>query len=195
MTITRADLERLPPSELRTFVDQLEQVVADRESGRVPWLCDRPDCDGRPHPGRPGPHSRAAQRAPDSDDWDTWLALAGRGWGKTRTGAEWVIEQARTLERGALIGPTAADARDILVQGESGILACAPATFRPVYYPSRRQLVYPNGAIQTVYSADEPDRLRGPQHHYGWFDELASWRYLQDAWDCLLYTSDAADEL
>ncbi|MFG2873302.1 terminase large subunit domain-containing protein [Streptomyces sp. NPDC048338] len=183
MTITRADLERLPPSELRTFVDQLEQVVADRESGRVPWLCDRPDCDGRPHPGRPGPHSRAAQRAPDSDDWDTWLALAGRGWGKTRTGAEWVIEQARTLERGALIGPTAADARDILVQGESGILACAPATFRPVYYPSRRQLVYPNGAIQTVYSADEPDRLRGPQHHYGWFDELASWRYLQDAWD------------
>jgi len=111
------------------------------------------------------------------------MALAGRGWGKTRTGAEWSIDKARTQERGALIGPTAADVRDILVEGESGILACAPAVFRPEYQPSKRRLVYPNGAIQTLYSADEPDRLRGPQHHYGWFDELAAWRYMQAAWD------------
>jgi phage terminase large subunit-like protein len=111
------------------------------------------------------------------------MLLAGRGFGKTRVGAEWSLMQARRLERGALIGPTAADTRDILVQGESGILACAPATFRPVYEPSKRRLTYPNGAIQMCYSADEPDRLRGPQHHYGWFDELAAWRYLQHAWD------------
>ena len=182
MTLSRADLKRMSPADLVRLEEVLEQVVQDREAGKVAWLCERPDCDGRPHPGRWGRHARAAQRPP-AGEWDVWMALAGRGWGKTRTGAEWVIDQARTLERGALIGPTAADTRDILVQGESGILASAPATFRPVYEPSKRKLTYPNGAIQMCYSADEPDRLRGPQHHYGWFDELAAWRYLQNAWD------------
>lgn len=182
MNITPEDLKRLSPGELRVFVDTLELVVQEREAGKVPWRCAVPDCNGRPHPGANGRHARAAQ-LPPGGDWDTWMALAGRGWGKTRTGAEWVIEKARTQERGALVGPTAADTRDILVEGESGILACAPATFRPDYQPSKRRLVYPNGAIQMCYSADEPDRLRGPQHHYGWFDEMAAWRYLQYAWD------------
>jgi phage terminase large subunit-like protein len=181
--ISRADLEGLGPSELEHVLSTLEQIEMDRESGRVPWLCTLPDCDGSPHRGRKGRHARADQRPPSITDWDVWLALAGRGWGKTRTGAEWSIEQARTLERGALVGPTAADTRDILVEGESGILACAPATFRPAYEPSKRRLTYPNGAIQMCYSADEPDRLRGPQHHYGWFDELAAWRRVQYAWD------------
>jgi predicted phage terminase large subunit-like protein len=180
--LTRAELQRLSPDDLVRLETLLERVVAERESGRVPWLCDVPGCDGSPHPGRPGPHARPAQHPPPGD-WDTWMCLAGRGWGKTRTGAEWVIRKARVQERGALVGPTAADTRDILVEGESGILACAPATFRPEYQPSKRRLVYPNGAIQVCYSADEPDRLRGPQHHYGWFDEMASWRYIQYAWD------------
>lgn len=183
--ITPAELASLTPAELEELAEGLEKLVVDREAGKVPWLCDRPDCDGTPHPGRQGRHSRASQRPPIGDDWDWWLALAGRGWGKTKTGAEWSIEQARTLERGALIGPTAADTRDILVEGESGILASAPATFRPTYYPSKRRLEYPNGAMQTLYSADEPDRLRGPQHHYFWADELAAWRYMQNAWDML----------
>ncbi|MFJ8301583.1 terminase large subunit domain-containing protein [Streptomyces sp. NPDC094447] len=183
MIIDPAELAALTPAELEQLAEGLERLVLDREAGKVPWLCDRDGCDGRPHPGRPGAHSRANQRPPVNEEWDTWLLLAGRGYGKTRTGAEWSIEQARHLERGALIGPTAADTRDILVEGESGILASAPATFRPDYQPSKRRLVYPNGAIQVCYSADEPDRLRGPQHHYGWFDELAAWRYLQYAWD------------
>lgn len=182
MSLTRAQLQKMSPADLLALERTLEQVVQDQEAGKVPFYCDVPDCDGRPHPGRPGAHARATQRPPDWE-WDVWMALAGRGWGKTRVGAEWSIECARTLPRGALIGPTAADTRDILVQGESGILACAPATFRPVYEPSKRRLTYPNGAIQMCYSADEPDRLRGPQHHYGWFDELAAWRYLQQAWD------------
>lgn len=184
--VSRADLAKLSPEQLREFVTTMELVVQDRESGKVPWLCDRDDCDGRPHPGAMGAHARASQRVPDDPDIDNILWLAGRGWGKTRTGAEWAIHKARTLgpeSRGALVGPTAADARDILVEGESGIMSCAPATFRPEYHKSLRKLVYPNGAIQMVYSADEPDRLRGPQHHYGWFDELAAWRYLQYAWD------------
>jgi phage terminase large subunit-like protein len=182
--LSRSDLERLTPDELTQFVATVEKVVQDRESGKVPWACDRPGCDGLPHPGRRGAHARAAQ-LPPPDLWDVWLILAGRGFGKTRTGAEWVIEQARTLERGALVGPTAADTRDILIEGESGIMSCAPATFRPVYEPSKRRLTYPNGSVQIAYSADEPDRLRGPQHHYGWLDELASWRRLQYAWDML----------
>lgn len=182
MSLTRAQLAKMSPGDLIRLEEVLEQVVQDQQAGKVPWLCAVPACDGKPHPGRPAPHARATQRPPDWE-WDVWLALAGRGWGKTRVGAEWSILQARTLARGALIGPTAADTRDILVTGESGILACAPATFRPVYEPSKRRLTYPNGSIQMCYSADEPDRLRGPQHHYGWFDELAAWRYLQQAWD------------
>lgn len=185
MSIPRTQLQQMSPGDLARLATVLEQAVQDQDAGKVPWLCSLPDCDGSPHKGRNGAHARSSQRPPDWE-WDVWMALAGRGWGKTRTGAEWAIAQARKHgkdSRGALIGPTAADARDIMVEGESGILACAPATFRPVYSKSLRRLDYPNGAVQMVYSADEPDRLRGPQHHYGWFDELAAWRYLQHAWD------------
>jgi phage terminase large subunit-like protein len=182
VTFTRDELARLSPAALIKLESVLEQVTQDLEGGKVGWLCDVPGCNGDPHAGRPAFHARQSQRPPQGE-WDVWMCLAGRGWGKTRVGSEWSIMQARTQERGALIGPTAADTRDILVQGESGILASAPATFRPLYEPSKRRLTYPNGAIQMCYSADEPDRLRGPQHHYGWFDELAAWRYIQEAWD------------
>jgi len=185
MTISRAELQRLAPGDLARLEEIVEQTIADREMGRVPWLCSVPDCDGRPHKGRRGAHSRAVQRAPGHEAWDTWLLLAGRGFGKTRTGAEWVWRMAKAMpgSRGALIGPTAADTRDVLVQGESGIIACAPASFRPVYEPSKRLLTYPNGSTQHLYSAAEPDRLRGPQHHYLWADELAAWKDLQYCWD------------
>lgn len=174
-----------PAREQERLLSTLQEIEQERVSGKVPWLCSVKDCDGRPHKGRMGPHARASQRPPEGD-WDTWLLLAGRGFGKTRTGAEWSRRMARDYERGALVGPTAADTRDILVEGESGILATAPASFRPVYEPSKRKVTYPNGAIQMLYSADEPDRLRGPQHHYFWADELAAWRRLQYAWDMLL---------
>lgn len=174
-----------PAAQLEELLTGLETLAQERDAGRGPWLCDRPDCDGKPHKGRMNAHSRAEQRAPSDDDWDVWNLLAGRGFGKTRTGAEWVIRQAKQHARGALVGPTAADVRDIMVEGESGILACARHGFRPEYQPSKRRLVYPNGSIQMCYSADEPDRLRGPQHHYFWADELAAWRYLQEAWDMM----------
>lgn len=174
-----------PEDALTELLTGLEEIANERSAGKGPWLCDVPDCDGQPHPGRRNRHSRAEQRPPLDELWDYWLLFAGRGFGKTRTGAEWSIEQARTQERGALIGATAADVRDIMVEGESGILACARRSFRPEYQPSKRRLVYPNGAVQTCYSADEPDRLRGPQHHYAWADELAAWRYYRYAWDML----------
>lgn len=187
MELTRAQLRKLSPADLARVLELAERIEQDLENHKVPWLCDRPDCDGTPHPGRRGKHARAAQRWPDPQkvDYDTWFLCAGRGFGKTRCGAEWSLEQAGKYARGALVGATAADTRDIMVEGESGILACAPATFRPVYEPSKRKLTYPNGAIQMLYSADEPDRLRGPQHHYGWADELAAWRRIQYAWDML----------
>jgi phage terminase large subunit-like protein len=119
--------------------------------------------------------------------WSSWLLLAGRGFGKTRSGAEWVkawVEEARA-RRIALVGPTAADTRDVMVEGESGILAVSRREFRPVFERSKRRLVWPNGARAYLYSADRPDRLRGPQHDAAWCDELAAWRY-EAAWHNLL---------
>lgn len=132
-------------------------------------------------------HARADQ-LPPAGDWRTWLILAGRGWGKTRTGAEWVRAEVESGRRGrlALIGATAADVRDVMIEGESGIMATARPSFRPVYEPSKRRVTWPNGAIATAYSADEPDRLRGPQHDGAWPDELAAWRY-PEALDMLMF--------
>jgi phage terminase large subunit-like protein len=133
--------------------------------------------------------ARPNQLAPDGD-WSKWLAMAGRGWGKTRVGAEWVRGEvaAGRASRVALVAPTAADARDVMVEGESGLLAVHPRNDdQPVYEPSKRRVSWPNGAIATLYSADEPERLRGPQHDLAWADELAAWRYLQDAWDMLMF--------
>lgn len=129
--------------------------------------------------------ARPEQLAPVGD-WLTWLILAGRGWGKTRTGAEWIQEQITlgACGRMALVAPTASDARDVMVEGESGLLAIAPNGMRPEYEPSKRRLTWPNGAIATCYSADEPERLRGPQHDGAWCDELGAWRY-PEAWDQL----------
>ena len=84
------------------------------------------------------------------------------------------------------MAPTAADARDVMVEGESGILAVTPERARPLYEPSKRRITWPNGAIATTYSAEEPDRLRGPQHDAAWCDELAAWRY-DEAWDMLMF--------
>lgn len=125
---------------------------------------------------------------PPAGEWSTWLILAGRGWGKTRTGAEWVRHMATTGKAGriALVARTASDVRDVVVEGESGILRISPPGERPEWNSSRRRLTWPNGAIATTYSADEPDQLRGPQHDAAWLDELASWRY-PEAFDQLRF--------
>lgn len=123
---------------------------------------------------------------PPTGLWTIWLILAGRGFGKSRAGAEQVITWARTPGmRIALVAETAADARDVLVEGESGIVACSPPWFRPKYEPSKRRLTWQNGTVATTYSGDAPDQLRGPQHHYAWADECAKWKYAQDAWDMM----------
>jgi phage terminase large subunit-like protein len=125
---------------------------------------------------------------PPPGDWQVWLLLAGRGFGKTRTLAEWVCQQAASgqASRIALVGATAADARDVLVEGQSGILAVSPSWFKPVYESSKRRLTWPNGAIATTFSAEEPERLRGPQHDAAVCDELGSWSR-PETWDMLQF--------
>jgi phage terminase large subunit-like protein len=125
---------------------------------------------------------------PPPGDWQVWLLLAGRGFGKTRTLAEWVCQQAGSGQAGriALVAATAADARDVLVEGQSGILAVSPPWFRPVYEPSKRRLTWPNGAMATTFSAEEPERLRGPQHGAAVCDELGAWSR-PETWDMLQF--------
>lgn len=124
---------------------------------------------------------------PPKGDWRVWLLLAGRGFGKTRSGAEFVRAriEAGLAARVALVGPTASDVRDVMIEGESGLLAVASDDCRPIYESSKRRLVWPNGAVALAFSADEPERLRGPQHDLAWCDEFASWRYAA-SWDNLL---------
>ena len=117
-------------------------------------------------------------------EWLTWILLAGRGFGKSRTGAEWVrgLVERGEASRICLIAPTSADVRDVMVEGESGLLNVCPPWNRPKWEPSKRRLTWPNGAIATTFSAEEPERLRGPQHDALWADELAAWRY-PETWD------------
>lgn len=127
--------------------------------------------------------------------WVTWLILAGRGFGKTRTGAETIralVCGSSPMSGGrygriAIVGETAADARDVLVEGDSGLLRVHPKDFRPEYEPSKRRLTWPNGAVATLYNGVEPDQLRGPQHDLAWVDELAKFRYADETWDQLQF--------
>ena len=131
---------------------------------------------------------RPEQFAPPGD-WSVWLVLAGRGFGKTRTGAEWIRQEvaAGRALRIAMIAETAADARDVMVEGPSGILAVSPPGERPVYESSKRRLTWASGAQATLFNATEPDQLRGPQFDCFWADELAKWRYATATWDQLQF--------
>lgn len=128
-------------------------------------------------------------------DWRTWVILGGRGAGKTRAGAEWVrsmVEGSRPRDPGVakrvgLVGETMEQAREIMVFGESGILACSPPDRRPTWISGRQMLVWPNGAEARLYSAFDPERLRGPQFDAVWADELAKWPKAQETWDMMQF--------
>jgi phage terminase large subunit-like protein len=132
---------------------------------------------------------RPSQFAPDGD-WSVWLMLAGRGFGKTRAGAEWVRGHAEANPdcRIALVADSFAEARNIMVEGVSGLMNIGHPDQRPVFEPSLKRVKWPNGAVATLYSAGEPDSLRGPEHHIAWCDELAKWPKAQAAWDMLAMT-------
>lgn len=127
------------------------------------------------------------EQCPPAGDWRTWLILAGRGWGKTRTGAEWLRAQRDTCPRMAIIAPTFADARDTCVEGESGLLAICKPSEVTKWNRSIGEFEFSNGAQVKLFSGDKPARLRGPQHHALWFDELAAFQYIQAAWDMAMF--------
>ncbi len=133
-----------------------------------------------------------AGQLPPENDWRVWLVMAGRGFGKTRAGAEWVraIAEADEHARIALVAASLNEARAVMVEGESGILACCPPEIRPRFEPSLRRLSFPNGAQAKLYSAGEPESLRGPQSSHAWCDEIAKWPLASEAatrcWDNLL---------
>ena len=114
---------------------------------------------------------------PPREAWRTWLITAGRGFGKTRAGAEWVrsVARADAGARIALVGASLTEVRNVMVEGDSGVLAAAPGALPPTYEPSLRRLTWENGAMAWLYSAGEPETLRGPQHSHAWCDEIAKW--------------------
>ena len=120
--------------------------------------------------------ARADQRSPPGD-WRIWLIMAGRGFGKTRAGAEWVRDVAARdpKARIALVAANIHEARSVMVEGASGIIAVTPAAYQPHYEPSLKRLSWANGAKATLFSAAEPDQLRGPEHSHAWCDEIAKW--------------------
>ena len=127
------------------------------------------------------------KQLPPPGNWFCWLLLSGRGFGKTRTGAEWVKHWAMTgPQHIAIVGQTKGDVRDTMIEvGESSLLKISDPWFMPEYQSSKRRIVWPNGATATIYSGDEPGQLRGPQHDRAWVDELAKFMYPQETWDML----------
>jgi phage terminase large subunit-like protein len=174
--LSAAWLASLPEAFRNELIDELSPVEADAyDHDWRNWARDN--------------------QLPPAGDWRVWLLLAGRGFGKTRTGAELVKARvsSHATRHIALVAPTAADARDVMIEGESGLLSISTPKNRPHYEPSKRRLTWPNGAVATAYSADEPERLRGPQHDFAWCDELAAWRY-PEAWDMLMFGLRLGDD-
>ena len=121
-------------------------------------------------------------------NWVFWLVLAGRGWGKTRVGGETVREWAKNpAERILMVASVASDVREVMIEGPSGLMSCYPPGQRPDYNPSRHLVTFPSGAVGITRSADEPERLRGPQFTKFWADELCAWRFAQQAWDQIMF--------
>ena len=142
---------------------------------------------------------REDQRPPALRDWEIWLVFGGRGAGKTRTGAEWVKARVRgnfdlglkPAQRVALVAPTLDEARHVMVEGTSGLMSVyrwSEPEFRPRYEPSKRLLTWPNGAVAQIFSAEEPDSLRGPQFDLAWCDELAKWKHAEAVFDMLKFS-------
>ncbi len=129
---------------------------------------------------------------PPQGDWQVWMVMGGRGFGKTRAGAEWTrqIAESDGFARIALVGASLGEARSVMVEGESGLIACSPPDQRPIFEPSLHRLRWPNGAQAFLYSAAEPESLRGPQHSHAWCDELGKWPQAHEratrCWDNLL---------
>ena len=171
----------------------MQQSVAEQMASLTPTQIDEVLAEFTPEQTRAlltnwrGFNARPDQIAPDGD-WDIWLAMAGRGFGKTRMGAEWIREQVKAgAKRIALVAETQKDLEEVMIGGDSGILAVCPPDERPTVRYKPVRLTFPNGAVAQGYNATEPNQLRGPQFDVAWCDELAKWRYARETWDMLQF--------
>ncbi len=165
-----AALEKVAQADPKAFAELMyDWSFWGRPAQQEPTVCLDPDC-------------RCLGK------WTTWVILAGRGWGKTRTGSETVVNWARRYPgcRIALVARAASDARGVMIEGESGILARSPKWFAADYEPSKLKITWPNGSMAVIFTAEEPDGPRGYQHHFYWADEIAAWKHAQDCWDNLM---------
>jgi phage terminase large subunit-like protein len=169
---------------LARFVDRLSSPVRRRVRDSFGWQA---------HGGQREPGGSAAGSGTGSatglagPDWRVWAIIAGRGFGKTRAGAEWVSARAREgAVRIALVGASRDEVEKVMIEGPSGLLAVARCGEAPCWLPSRGLVLFPSGAEAHVYAAEAAEKLRGPQHHYAWADELAKWRHADAAWDNLM---------
>ncbi len=173
-------------AQARNLPDLLASL-SEAEVAGLPWLWE---FWAMPH------------QLPPEGDWRTWVIMGGRGAGKTRAGAEWVraqVEGPRPRDPGrckrvALVADTIDQAREVMVMGESGLLACSPPDRRPTWIATRRMLEWPNGATAQLFSAHDPEGLRGPQFDCAWADELAKWRGGEEAWDMLQFGLRLGDD-
>lgn len=182
-----SDFENWSPADKERFVEEIKRRT---EGERRVWYCKNPGrkCNGQPHDGYPYPHARGDQWPPVGADWFLWFLMGGRGSGKTRSGAEYTRAVTQRVGFLALIGATSTDIRETMVEGESGLVRVFEKAGEKIHYePSKRRITFPSGARANLFSAEEPDRLRGPQHEYFWGDEPAHWPLAQDVWDQLLF--------
>ena len=167
--MSAASLNSLPPKNRKDFIESLTH-------DEIQWILHS------------WPFWARADQMPPRKPWTTWLILGGRGAGKTRAGAEWIRQRAEKMPlRIALLGETYLSARDVMVEGASGLLNIAAHDKRPVFHASRRTLQWRSGATAQLFSAEEPDALRGPQFHAAWCDELCKWRYADASWNMLQF--------
>lgn len=186
MTTAGLDLRALPPDQL----SMAERLALAPEADRMAVLSAMVDDalealeDDWRFWGRP-------DQFEPRHDWRVWLVMQGRGTGKTRTGSQTTNEKARKVARLALVGATAADVRDVMIEGPSGIMATAPKGERPKYEPSKRRATWPNGAVGITYSDADPEQLRGFEGEFAWVDELGKYRHADETWSNLAFAMRA----
>ena len=186
-------LAEIPPNQAQ-LVAKLLASAPPRVQKQLRYMWE---LHARPNQMKPGLYDRGSEQNKKRDvhkPWYIWLMMAGRGFGKTRAGSEFIrgeVEHAQKVLkkpiRVALVAPTAGDARDVMVEGDSGILGVCPPWNMPKYESSKRRLTWKDGSMAFLYSAEEAERLRGPQHHCGWADELAAWGDPRGTWDMLMF--------
>lgn len=187
------ELRRLNP---KAKAELAKRVEARRSSERRVWFCGDRHCSGLPHGVYTYPHARGSEREdgrgsqypPLGIDWVVWLILAGRGAGKSKTGSEYTRHAAKKISHLGLIGPTSSTLRNVMVEGPSGLIkSCEGAGESFLYEPSKQRFTFQNGAIATLYTAEEPERIRGSNLGFTWCDEPAFWSQAQTVWDMMMF--------